>query len=87
MPMGAPHAASTGDDITVTVSILMNTPTSFDQVQTYRANSVMRRLGLSPAPVGDSVVRDSLKRHTLDAVRRVRDLARGRASERRLQWY
>jgi len=87
MPMGAPHAASTGDDVTVTVSILMNTQTSFDQVQTYRANSVMRRLGLSPAPVGDSVVRDSLKRHTLGAVRRMRNLARGRASERRLQWY
>lgn len=87
MPMGSPHAASTGDDITVTVSILMNTQTSYDIVETYRANHVMRRFGLSPAPVGDSQVRDSLKRHTLGAVRRMRDLARGRSSERRLQWY
>src|SRR5262249_7944529 len=76
MPMGSPHAASTGSDITVTVSILMNTQSSFDLVETYRVNHVMRNLGLSPAPVGDSQVRDSLKRHTLEAVRRVRNLAR-----------
>jgi ribosomal protein L16 Arg81 hydroxylase len=87
MPMGAPHAASTGGDITITVSILMNTQSSFDVIETYRANSVMRSLGLTPTPVGDSQVRDSLKRHTLGAVRRVRDLARGRPTERRLQWY
>jgi ribosomal protein L16 Arg81 hydroxylase len=87
MPMGSPHAASTGNDITVTISILMNTPSSFDQVETYRANYVMRRLGMTPAPVGDSQVRDSLKRQALGAARRVRNLARGRTTERRLQWY
>jgi cupin-like protein len=87
MPMGSPHAASTGGDITVTISILMNTQSSFDLVETYRANHVMRSLGLSPAPVGDSQVRDTLKRHTLEAVRRVRNLARGRTTERRVQWY
>jgi len=87
MPMGSPHAASTGGDITVTFSILFNTPTAYDQVQTYRANRVMRRLGLSPTPVGDSWVRDSLKRRTVGAVRLARDLARGRTPERRLQWY
>jgi hypothetical protein len=87
MPMGSPHAASTGKDITVTFSILFNTLTSFDVVETYRANHVMRKLGLSPAPVGGNWVRDSLKRHTVGAVRLARDLARGRTSERRLQWY
>jgi len=87
MPMGSPHAVSTGRDITVTVSILMNTQSSFDLVETYRANHVLRSLGLSPAPVGDSQVRDSFKRHTLEAVRRVRNLARGRTTERRVQWY
>jgi len=87
MPMGAPHAASTGRDITVTVSFLMNTQSSFELVEIHRANHVLRRLGMSPAPAGDSVVRDSLKRHTLGAVRRVRNLARGRSTERRLQWY
>jgi hypothetical protein len=88
MPMGSPHAASTGRDITVTFSILMNTQTSFDVVETYRANHVIRRLGLSPAPVGGSWVRDSLKRHTVGAMRRARNLARGKPSvERRLNWY
>jgi hypothetical protein len=87
MPMGSPHAAVTGDDITATFSLLMNTHSSFDVVETYRANHVLRRFGLSPRPVGDSWVRDSFKRHTLGAARMVRNLARGRSSERRLQWY
>jgi len=87
MPMGSPHAASTGNEITVTFSVLFNTLTAFDLVETYRANHVLRRLGLSPTPVGDSWVRDSLKRRTVGAVRLARDLARGRTSERRLQWY
>ena len=36
---------------------------------------------------GASPVVDSLKVHTLSAVRRVRALARGRIEQRRLQWY
>lgn len=87
MPMGSPHAATTGDGITATFSLLMNTRTAYDVVETYRVNHVMRRLGLSPTPVGDSPVRDSLKCRTLGAARVVRDLARGRGRERRLQWY
>jgi len=87
MPMGSPHAVSTGADITVTFSILMNTASAFEQVEAYRANRVLRRIGLSPRPVGDSWVRDSLKRHTVGAVRKMRDLARGKIGERRLQWY
>src|ERR1044071_8089360 len=87
MPMGSPHAAVTGDDITATFSVLFNTRSAYDVVETYRVNHVMRRLGLSPRPVGDSPVRDSLKRHTLEVARTVRNLARGRRPERRLQWY
>src|SRR5439155_6093910 len=81
MPMGSPHAAVTGDDITATFSLLMNTHSSFDPVETYRVNHVLRRFGLSPTPVGDSPVRDSLKRRTLEARRRMRDLTRGRTTE------
>ena len=87
MPMGSPHAVSTGGDITATVSFLLNTRSAFETVEVYRANCVMRRLGLSPTPVGDSVVRDTLKLRTLGAARRVRDLARGHTTEPRLQWY
>ncbi|HEU4728985.1 MAG TPA: cupin-like domain-containing protein [Kofleriaceae bacterium] len=87
MPMGSPHAAATGDDITVTFSVLLNTLTSYEIVETYRVNHVLRRIGLSPRPVGDSWVRDSLKQRTLGAVRRVRALARGRRETPRLQWY
>jgi hypothetical protein len=87
MPMGSPHAASTGNDITVTFSILFNTHSAYDTVETYRANYMMRRFGLSPKPVGDSPVRDTLKRRTLGAARRVRNLTLGRSTERQMRWY
>jgi Cupin-like domain len=87
MPMGSPHAVSTGGDITVTVSFLLNTQSSFETVEVYRANCVMRRLGLSPTPVGDRPVWDALKLRTLGAARRVRNLARGHSAEPHLQWY
>jgi hypothetical protein len=87
MPMGSPHAVSTGDDVTVTFSVLMNTQTSMGVVESYRANYVLRRLGLSPRPIGDSWVRDSLKRYAVGAALRVRDLARRRSGERHARWY
>ncbi len=87
MPMGSPHAVSTGSDIPVTFSILMNTRSSYDQVEAYRVNHVMRKLGLSPTPVGESRLRDSVKVRTLAAARRVRSLAQGRSEEQRLLWY
>jgi ribosomal protein L16 Arg81 hydroxylase len=87
MPMGSPHAASTAREISVTFSVLMNTLSSFETVETYRVNHVLRGLGLSPTPVGDSRVRDSLKVRTLGAARRVRNLARGKSQEPRLHWY
>ena len=85
--MGSPHAVTTGSDITVPFSVLMNTRSAFDLVETYRVNHVLRRLGLSPIPAGTSVLRDALKRHALGAVRRLRALARGRSGARQLQWY
>lgn len=87
MPMGAPHAAICGDEVTATFSILLNTHSAFDLVETYRVNHVIRGLGLSPSPVGVSPVRDSWKRRSLGAARRVRNLVTGRSSEPRLQWY
>jgi hypothetical protein len=87
MPMGSPHAVTTGSDITVTFSVLMNTLTSYDQVEAYRANSLMRSLGLTPGPIGDNPVRDALKVQAVGAMRVVRNLARGKLTERRLQWY
>ncbi|HWU91356.1 MAG TPA: cupin-like domain-containing protein [Kofleriaceae bacterium] len=87
MPMGSPHAVSTGNEVTVTFSVLMNTRSSCDTVETYQANFLLRRLGLAPGPVGTSSVRDWLKRTALNDARFLRDLARGRRPERRVEWY
>ena len=87
MPMGSPHAVSTGDEVTVTFSVLMNTRSSIDTVETYQANFLLRRLGLAPRPVGTSSVRDWLKRTALNDARFLRNVARGRRHERRVEWY
>jgi Cupin-like domain len=87
LPMGSPHSAATGDDITVTFSVLMNTQSSYEIVETYEVNYELRRLGMSPKPVGASELSDSVKCRALGAFRRVRSLARRRSSERQLRWY
>jgi hypothetical protein len=87
MPMGSPHAAVNGDDVTVTFSVLMNTRSSFELVESYRVNHALRRLGLTPVPVGISQVYDACKRYAAGAVRWARARVRGARVERRLQWY
>ena len=76
MPMGSPHAAETGDAITITFSMLMNTHASMERVRSYEANHKLRKLGLSPAPVG-APVRDFVKRNALAAYRRTKALLHG----------
>jgi Cupin-like domain len=87
MPMGTPHAATTGDGVTVSLSVLMNTRSSYETVETYRVNYELRRLGMSPRPVGVSDFSDALKHHAASTIRYVRSLAHGRSPQRRLQWY
>ncbi len=62
MPMGAPHAVTTGEEVTVTFSVLMNTRASLDEADAHRANYRLRQLGFEPTPVGRSRVRDALVR-------------------------
>jgi hypothetical protein len=81
MPTGAPHAAMTGADVTVSFSVLFNTPGSMETVETFRANHLLRRLGLNPPPVGHSPMQDALKRHGMVALRRLVELATGRKLE------
>ncbi|HEY1551889.1 MAG TPA: cupin domain-containing protein [Kofleriaceae bacterium] len=77
MPMGSPHAVETGDGVTITFSMLMNTRDSMERVHSYQANHKLRRLGLSPSPVG-SAARDFVKRNALQMYRRSKELMRPR---------
>jgi hypothetical protein len=77
MPMGSPHAVETGDGVTITFSMLMNTRTSMERVGSYEANLKLRKFGMSPTPVG-SAARDYLKRGALQMYRRSKELVRPR---------
>lgn len=68
MPMGSPHAVSTGAGITATFSMLLNTPLSVREMEAYKANYTLRRLGISPAPVGTIPVADLVKARTYRAL-------------------
>jgi hypothetical protein len=87
MPMAAPHAVGTGDEIAVTFSVLLNTRASLELVDTYRANHLLRRLGRSPSPVGHRPVEDLVKRVGMGLLRRGLALVRGRRFEAAPRWY
>jgi hypothetical protein len=68
MPMGSPHAVTTGAGITATFSMLLNTPLSVQEMEAYKANYALRRLGVSPTPVGTTPIADRVKGRTYRAL-------------------
>ena len=88
MPMAAAHAVKTGGDVSVTFSMLMNTPSSMLEADIWRANYRLRKLGLDPLPFGESRLRDALKARALRAIRGVRDFVSGtEAAANASPWY
>lgn len=87
MPMGSPHAVETGRDVTATLSILFNSRFAMKRVDAYRANYVLRGLGLAPRPIGVSPVRDGLKRTAFEGLRAARALLRGKWPSTEVHWY
>jgi hypothetical protein len=61
MPTTAPHWVKNGDGVSITVSFTYYTARTLRQKALHRGNFALRAIGLSPRPVGDSAVRDSVK--------------------------
>ena len=61
VPVTAPHWVQNGPAVSISFSITFRTRASMRFAQAHRFNADLRRLGLSPSPVGESVLRDSLK--------------------------
>jgi hypothetical protein len=61
VPVTAPHWVQNGPAVSISFSITFRTRASMRLAQAHRFNADLRRLGLSPSPVGESVLRDSLK--------------------------
>lgn len=73
IPFIAGHYVQNGmDDVSISMSIIFNTPESQAQLDALQLNHKLRGMGLSPAPVGQRDGRDRLKSLMWRARRKVR---------------
>lgn len=68
MPSTSPHLVENGDEPSITVSFTYYTDSTRRRELLYRGNARLRRLGLSPRPVGASMVRDQVAATVLGGV-------------------
>jgi hypothetical protein len=61
MPTTAPHWVRNGDNISVTVSFTYYSREARRRERLYQLNWLIRRIGLTPAPIGPSPMRDWVK--------------------------
>ena len=71
-PVTVPHWVQNGDGVSISFSITFQTPWSDRRAALYTANHGLRRLGINPAPVGRSSIRDSAKFFTYRVLRKAR---------------
>jgi hypothetical protein len=71
-PLTAPHWVRNGPSISVSFSITFKTHASERRGAVYNINRRLRRLGLRPAPFGQSTFRDSAKSFAFRALSRAR---------------
>ena len=65
MPSTSPHLVENGDEPSITISFTYYTDATRRREMLYRGNARLRRMGLSPRPVGSSVLRDRVKHAVL----------------------
>ncbi|MDQ6708417.1 MAG: transcriptional regulator [Acidobacteriota bacterium] len=71
VPVNAPHWLKNGNNISITLSINFRFHDSA-RANLYRANYLMRKFGIAPAPPGISPGRDAMKRSLMGGVLRVK---------------
>jgi len=64
------------DDVSISMSIIFNTPESQAQLEALQLNHKLRGMGMAPAPVGQRAGRDQLKSFLWRARRKVRHTLR-----------
>lgn len=83
VPVAAPHWIQNGADVSISFSITFRNHASERENVLYRLNAQLRRWGFSPAPVGRSLLRDSLKWSTYQVLRPIRRALRGSSQTER----
>jgi hypothetical protein len=61
VPQVAPHWVQNGPEVSISFSITFQTPASLRRERAHRMNARLRRLGVEPRPVGQSLLRDNFK--------------------------
>ncbi len=61
VPINAPHYVQNGSDVSISISITYDTPSSLRREAVYRVNRNLRKLGISPRPFGTSAAVDHAK--------------------------
>jgi hypothetical protein len=76
MPSTAPHLVEVGPEPSVTISFTYYTDSTRQRELLYRGNARLRRLGITPTPVGESPQRDRLKATVLSGFTAAKNTAR-----------
>ncbi|HET9361527.1 MAG TPA: GNAT family N-acetyltransferase [Vicinamibacterales bacterium] len=71
VPVTAPHWVQNGEEVSISFSLTFQTRSSIRLTHAHRMNAAMRRWGLEPRPVGDSLWRDVVKQFAYRATNRV----------------
>jgi len=76
VPWAFPHYVRNGPEVSISFSVTFQTPSTERRAIAFKVNSHLRRLGLSPRPVGRSAWRDAAKARAFHAARGVAHLLR-----------
>lgn len=71
-PVVAPHWVENGSEVSVSFSITFQTDDSLRRQTLHRFNRRLRKVGITPSPVGFRPTRDATKYFFLDLIRKVR---------------
>jgi hypothetical protein len=75
-PFTAPHAIRYGEEVAASFTVTFNTRATNRRAAAHFANHALRKVGLRPAPVGQSVARDELKAAALGLYRRAKSVVK-----------
>jgi hypothetical protein len=81
-PFTAPHAIRYGDDVAASFTVTFNTRATTRRAAAHFVNHALRKIGLSPSPVGRSAERDEVKAAALDMYRRAKAVVSPRCRSR-----
>jgi hypothetical protein len=73
-PVTVPHWVKNGPEVSISFSITFRTADSARRELLYKANARLRKLGLSPRPVGDSILLDRTKQAAFGALAQLKRL-------------